>query len=387
MSILRNESSEEVRKALTTAIISAQYEDDDYQTLFLVELLPWFETTDTKAQIIALEFMARQGFDASIGDHQFNQTYKPVLLNILRKSMQDKNAELRHTALDATISLAVAVEKQDQPVLQEFVPLMLSVLQNDLNAGDHESAQKTISILVEAIESPFLFKKSPETIISAMYQVAKAKPLKQSLRVQAIEFLASFGESIKQARKKIPKFNETIIQLCFDLITETLTEDNFDLDEEIDGPDYEVTLYDAGLETMDRLAFAVGGKVMAPLVLKTVETYMKKPDWKSKVAALMALSQTAESCREFFLPLMPKIVTSVLQEIKSDTARLRYAAIHSIAQMCTDLAPEIQENHGATILEELLESLDDSNEHVKKHAAEAIVNIMDGCPVRFIFNI
>ncbi len=380
LSILKNEQSEDIRTLFTQAIGTSCY---DLQHIFIQELLLWLDESDTHTKKVALTAMAYVGFDVAIQTNHITEKEKSKLLSELKKCMQDKNTELRHAALSCTVTFANSIYKKDEHLMSDFVPTMLSVLQNDLNAGDQDAAVKTIEFFVDAIDSAFLFKKSPEVIISAMYQIAKTQQLKAAVRVEAIQFLASFGESLRQTRKKIPKFNETIVTLCFDLIVEGVDENKFDDDLNED----DLTVYDAGLETLDRLGISANGKTFAPIMLKSVETYIKKPDWRSKVAAVMALAQTAEACKEQYIPLLPKFVTQVLKLTKDNCARLRFAAIYCISQLCNDLSPTIQEDHGREILEGLVESLDDSEDHVRKDAAQAVNFIVEECPVCLPFEI
>ena len=62
-------------------------------------------------------------------------------------------------------------------------------------------------------------------------------------------------------------------------------------DQEEDEEDTEITSYDVGEEALDRLAIAIGGKIMVPVLFDHIQRLIKSTDWKQRHAALMAISQ------------------------------------------------------------------------------------------------
>jgi len=67
-------------------------------------------------------------------------------------------------------------------------------------------------------------------------------------------------------------------------------------DEDEDEEDTEVTNYDVGEEALDRLAIALGGKAMMPVLFGIIQEWFPSDDWKKRHAALMAISQSGEGC-------------------------------------------------------------------------------------------
>ena len=62
-------------------------------------------------------------------------------------------------------------------------------------------------------------------------------------------------------------------------------------EQEEDEEDTEITNYDVGEEALDRLAIAMGGKTMVPVLFERIQELIKSTDWKHRHAALMAISQ------------------------------------------------------------------------------------------------
>lgn len=55
-----------------------------------------------------------------------------------------------------------------------------------------------------------------------------------------------------------------------------------------------------GEESVERLASGLGGRMVAPEVLKHVETYSGHQQWKYRVAAVVAVSRLIEGCPQYF---------------------------------------------------------------------------------------
>ena len=343
----------------------------------LEKLLSWLEDPDSDVNASALDVLAHtNGIDEDVQDLDNLKKIVPLLT----KFMKDKNTEIRLIAMSCAIRVADSVPKAYEIHTQEFGPLLLNILQTNLNSGDPDSTNKTIEILIESLsQAGSLFSKNPEHFVSAMHQIAKTKQLGEQTRILALEFLGSFGESVKTAAKKIKKFNDVLLPLCLDIMAETVDENsfNFSANAESEKP----MLFEVANECVDRICLSMGGKAFAPVLLKNFDLYVKKPDWQSKLSAVMALSQSGEGCREQFTPVLGKLVKVVLELYNEKCARLRFAAIHCTGQMCTDLAPLVQELYGKDILKALLKALDDPKPEVQDHTQHAIINIMEHCPV------
>lgn len=68
-----------------------------------------------------------------------------------------------------------------------------------------------------------------------------------------------------------------------------------------------------------------------------------------------------------------------LQGLQDSHAKVRWAACQAIGQMCTDLAPEVQEAEHARLLPALIAVMDDfDNPRVQAHSAAAVVNFTEG---------
>lgn len=67
-----------------------------------------------------------------------------------------------------------------------------------------------------------------------------------------------------------------------------------------------------GESSLDRLACAIGGKVVLPLVIRCLQDLFASPNWTHRHAALMAVSAIGEGCHTQMETLLAEIVSGVL---------------------------------------------------------------------------
>lgn len=124
------------------------------------------------------------------------------------------------------------------------------------------------------------------------------------------------------------------------------------------------------------LLFFLGGKVILPLVTRSIPVMLASPDWKQRHAALMALSAIGEGCQKQMETMLPQIMDGVpgvmegvLRYLQDPHPRVRYAACNAIGQMSTDFAPVFEKKFHDRVVPGLLMLLDDNaNPRVQAHA-------------------
>jgi hypothetical protein len=375
LNILRKEQSEEICSKVIEFISNFLLSSEFYEYI-VGQCIKMFEESDS-TQMTTMKLLA------NLIENEDNTTIQNVvrkLLPFFTKFIADKRQKMRHLTAITIVHFSSLVEKKDfSSAFQDLVPQMLAVLQSDLNSGDIEAAKKTIALFIEAIDTRYMFARAPEKVVAAMYQIAKTKELEQSVRILALDFLSQFADtSPSVCRNKIPKFVDTIIPLCMDGVAEATNETLFDEEQQSD----EITLYDASLEVLDRIGLSLGGRVIAPVTMRMIGKYMQKSDWRSKVAGTMAIATAGESCHAQFLPQLGSIIDTLLQQLNHESPRLRFATVHCVGQLCNDFT-EIHVEYGGKILPAIIASLDDSNQSVKVHAVNCVINVMEQCPVSF----
>jgi len=134
-----------------------------------------------------------------------------------------------------------------------------------------------------------------------------------------------------------------------------------------------------GEEALDRLAIALGGKAMVPVLFEKIQQLIKSPDWKQRHAALMAISQSGEGCEKQMAANLQQIVTMIVGHFRDAHPRVRWAAINTVGQMCTDFGPDLQESLHQLVLPALIATMDDGCKRVQAHAAAAVINFCEHC--------
>ena len=65
-----------------------------------------------------------------------------------------------------------------------------------------------------------------------------------------------------------------------------------------------------GEQAFDRLARAIGGKVLFPLLMPLAEQALSSQDWKMRRSGLTAIALTAEGCKKAILPNIAQLTRS-----------------------------------------------------------------------------
>lgn len=89
---------------------------------------------------------------------------------------------------------------------------------------------------------------------------------------------------------------------------------------------------------LDRLACALGGKTMLPQIVSNIPKMLANPDWKSRHAALMAISSVGEGCHKQMEAMLPQIMDGVLNFLQDPVRQLVLLQFYNfgfIASSCT----------------------------------------------------
>ncbi|KAJ4482034.1 armadillo-type protein [Lentinula aciculospora] len=213
----------------------------------------------------------------------------------------------------------------------------------------------------------------------------------QSLRLSALEFMLSLCEAWPGMFKKSANVGEGWIAVLVRACLEGMAE----LDEEspygtpgglsqwlVDDPsissaaenDSPPALYE---QSLDRLACAMGGKVLLPPSFQYIPSMMANYDWRSRHAGLMAIAAIAEGTGKVMAHELGRVVELVIPMFKDSHPRVRYAACQCVGQLCTDIEDIIEQYH-EQLFAVLIPALEDAEPRVHSHAAAALINFCEG---------
>ena len=314
--------------------------------------------------------------------------YLGTIHGALSAGLINPSLDVKIAAFSATTSFIGYLENQgDREKFQSLVPALLGVLGDSLNAGDEVAANTAVERLIEvADEHPRFLRKQIHEVAGAMIKIAEADSLDDATRRLAAEFLVTLCEAREKApgmMRKLPQLVQQLFNCCVSFLLEI--EDDIDwhtAEDEKNEDAGETELFEFGQECLDRIAISIGGKSMLPVAGQAFSTLMSSDEWHKRHAALVGLAQIAEGCEKVMKqePVLTELVSMCMKGTSDPHAKVRWAACQAIGQLCTDLGPDLQENHHEAVLQGLLGLMDDfQNPRVQAHSCAAIVNFAEGC--------
>ena len=234
-----------------------------------------------------------------------------------------------------------------------------------MQGGDEADAQEALGLFVELAGSdPRFVRKHLAHVVDAMLSVAEHDQLEDGTRQLATEFLVTLTGRGSRARHdaQVAEFRPAALRLSVRFLLDVEDDPEWHTcDKEEDGDAGEGERYEVGQECLDRVAIALGANSVLPCAARTVPALLADAsDWRKRHAALVAMAQIAEGCVKGMLKDVNGAIAPCVQAATSDPhARVRWAAVNGIGQLCTDLGPKMQEKAHAQVLPALLGAMED----------------------------
>jgi AcrR family transcriptional regulator len=131
-------------------------------------------------------------------------------------------------------------------------------------------------------------------------------------------------------------------------------------------------LFHSGEEAIDRIVEAMDMDNVSSSLFPLVARFAGEQKWQAKLAALTAVKQTVEYADD--PDHIDQMAQLLLQHLDHDHPRVRYTALHAIAQLANDQAPQFQEKSHAKVMPVLLAKMDDQVDRVASMAMSAFVS-------------
>jgi hypothetical protein len=314
--------------------------------------------------------------------------YLGTIHGALSAGLSNPSLDVKIASFSATTTFIGYLESSsEREKFQSLVPGLLTVLSEALNAGDEIAANTAVENLIEvADEHPRFLRKQINDVAGAMIKIAEADSLDDATRRLAAEFLVTLCEARDKApgmMRKLPQLVQQLFNCCVAFLLEIDDDPDWHNAEDEKNEDAgETELYEFGQECLDRISISIGGKSMLPVAGQAFSALMGDGDWRKRHAALVGLAQIAEGCEKVMKqePVMSELVAMCIKGMADSHAKVRWAACQGIGQLCTDLAPDLQEGHHEPILRGLIGLMDDfANPRVQAHSCAAVVNFAEGC--------
>ena len=295
---------------------------------------------------------------------------------VLSTCIVHSSVDVQCAAVDTVCKLLSQLELPEQrKALSKAFPAILALLVRLVQAGDEQRAIKVIGSLLELLAKGegegelmkasmdrfavlmsvtvcaatpvfhLLTSSLPSAAVSSLSGFVSSlsscsSPLSAELRHMSMEWLVSFCEDQPRLVRRSKSFITATLLSAFSLL---LSATHTPLQqwaaaaatEEDEGEDS----VGFGLMTVDRLAEAVQGAKLGPILLPLYHS-MSSPSssWEYQHAAIQLVTQAAE-----VLPFEDLPIPSILAFLSSSHPRVRYAAVECVGQLALDFKPHLQE--------------------------------------------
>ena len=319
------------------------------------------------------------------------RSYMGTLHTVLSTHLSSQSPDVAAAAVRATVAFVASVDTPaDRDALQSLVPAMLASIAASLNAGDETAAQDAVEAMMEVAEDhPRFLRRHLAETVTAMLHIAEADTLDPPTRQLAAELVLTLCEAREKApgmMRRLPAVLARLFQLCVAFLLDIEDDPSWHrADTDAHANDGDGELFEFGQECLDRLALALGGGTVAPLVSAALPSLAAAPDWRKRHAALVMLAQVAEGCAKALSGSLAPLVDACLAGLADPHPKVRWAACQAVGQACTDLGPSLQRAQGARILPALVAVMRDAaSPRVQAHAAAALVNFTEAADARVL---
>lgn len=385
----QNEQNEALRKRFCDLIAEVArncIDDQAYQTWqdVLKFLFTCATSEDPRLKEVALLII--ENVPGIFGRQQTE--YMGVIQEMLCASLQytaagdDKaTATVRVAAVKAATAF-ICDNDEDQAVLKQLQPLVVHILHVCNATIEQEEDDSCLQCLTEiASTTPKLLRNHLTDLCTMCLKTLSNAEVDDNFRHSSLEVLVSLAESnAPMMRKHCAQFIPNILNQCLLLMVDVEDDPEwYESDEQNeDDDDTNATI---GETSVDRLACALGGKMVLTPCLAFIAPMMQSADWKHRHAGLMAVSTIGEGCHKQMEAMLEQIVDSILPFLRDPHPRVRYAACNALGQMSSDFSPKFQKQLNQKVIPALLAVLEDlANPRVAAHAGAALVNFSEDAP-------
>jgi len=222
--------------------------------------------------------------------------------------------------------------------------------------GHQDGAVAIITSMVElAQEQSTFFRNHLAETGHRLLGIVNAKQIDNSLRHMALELMVTFSESNPGLVRKFPEFITNSVQAALSLIlcvSDDLAWTSIRESEEEENPNL-----DCGEKAMDRIAVAIEGKKLTPIIAPFIDSCLPDHNWRFRFAGLLAISRVGEVLA---VDVVASLLRNVVRFVGDQHPRVRYAAIDCIGQLSVDKSPDVQISLHEIVVPALLSPLTDA---------------------------
>ncbi|KAI8867827.1 ARM repeat-containing protein [Ramicandelaber brevisporus] len=376
LTALEVEPANSVRKKLYDAIAdiaSICHEIDEPW-----ERLPQVLTVCMNSEHAAYRESAFKVFNSCL--HLLHSESIDAVTGALANALRDSDSNVRMAASETFTRFALEASDAAVPKLQQLMTPLLEVLNNALQSGDEVGFADTMeNIVAMTSDRPQILRKHAETLVPFCLATMANKDFEERTRSIALEELVTLCESCPALMRKQAGFLETIVPNLLEMIADIDDDKDWYTSDSPDNSD-EGELKDDAETSLDRIACALGGKRLVPILFPLIQTLFRSAEWQQRQAGLLAIMVVCEGAHKQLESQLTEIVNVISPFVQDPHPRVRNSLILCIGQMCDDFRGTLQGDFHKQILDIILPLLGDvQNPRVQNSAAMCLINFASGC--------
>jgi hypothetical protein len=289
------------------------------------------------------------------------------------------SVQVQSEAFKATVAFITHLDTaQLRSRFTDMLPLLLAIVGKSVEGQEDDSLLKAFIDLGE--QCPKFLRPQLDATIELMLKIMALTDLEDSWRQLALEVLVTTSENAPAMMRKQSRYLPEIVSQCLKFMLEVEEDSDWLTADNLEDEDDSTSNAIVGETSLDRLANALGGKVILPHIIRNITSMLRSEDWHCRHAMLMAISAVGEGCEKQVQPILGDVVQAVLPYCQDQHPRVRYAACNALGQLANDFAPTLQLKHHSKVIPALLIVLDDyATPRVQTHAGAALVNFFEQC--------
>lgn len=173
---------------------------------------------------------------------------------------------------------------------------------------------------------------------------------------------------------------DQLVPICLKM-TATITDDE-DWHTNIDTEDDEESA--TGSQAIDRLALALGGAYLMPIIYRHLPPMFNSGEWTERVGALLVLSVIAEGCGKYLSKEIGNFNAVFVAALSDSHPRVQHAGCQCIGQLCTDFQPDFQKLLGTELMPHFINLLNNQHPRVVSHGAAALTNFLEDADFKIV---
>lgn len=271
-----------------------------------------------------------------------------ALLQLFSSTIKDPTSlPTRVNTVLALCGLSSAMSGPDAVIFQQFIPEIVNVLRQCVDANDEKSSNQIFESLSELVDADatLLGPAFGELLAHMINDYGLNKHVDPDTRVAAMRVVAtaaSFRYNRINKLKLAPELTKKLVEVV-------ITSEDEDDDDDVDDDEDETTTERLALQTLELLASRLPpSQVIAPL-LHLLPSLVHTSDPAHLRAGYLAFSVTADGAPDFVASETDTLLPWVVQGLQNSHQGVRVAALNALCQLGDGVGDRVGKEHATLI--------------------------------------